>query len=85
MYVFAFFIEGFSLVGLVVIVGFNIVKHLKPIEKLERAYTPPLRMYLDMDTRIIIDEQLEKFKNAEGMFGMDMAKLTRDKKQPGKF
>ncbi|KAI8550404.1 hypothetical protein RHMOL_Rhmol06G0103600 [Rhododendron molle] len=40
-------------------------------------------MYPDMDTRLIIDEQLEKFKNAEGMFGMDMAKLTRDKKQPG--
>ncbi|KAI8530748.1 hypothetical protein RHMOL_Rhmol11G0083700 [Rhododendron molle] len=47
-------------------------------------YTTIERMYPDMDTRIIIDEQLEKFKNAEGMFGMEMAKLTRDKKQPGK-
>ncbi|KAI8540876.1 hypothetical protein RHMOL_Rhmol08G0019000 [Rhododendron molle] len=45
-------------------------------------YTTIERMYPDMDTRLIIDEQLEKFKNAEGMFGMDMAKLTRDKKQP---
>ncbi|KAG5549643.1 hypothetical protein RHGRI_014824 [Rhododendron griersonianum] len=45
-------------------------------------YTTIERMYPDMDTRIIVDEQLEKFKNAEGMFGMDMAKLTRDKKQP---
>ncbi|KAI8550815.1 hypothetical protein RHMOL_Rhmol06G0136700 [Rhododendron molle] len=45
-------------------------------------YTTIERMYPDMDTKIIIDEQLEKFKNAEGMFGMDMAKLTRDKKQP---
>ncbi|KAG5549646.1 hypothetical protein RHGRI_014825 [Rhododendron griersonianum] len=44
-------------------------------------YTTIERMYPDMDTRIIVDEQLEKFKNAEGMFGMDMAKLTRDKKQ----
>ncbi|KAG5549060.1 hypothetical protein RHGRI_014432 [Rhododendron griersonianum] len=46
-------------------------------------YTTIERMYLNMDTRIIIDEQLEKFKNVDDMFGMDMAKLTRDKKQPG--
>ncbi|CAK9149171.1 unnamed protein product [Ilex paraguariensis] len=40
-------------------------------------------MYPDIETRISIDEQLEKFKRADGLFSMSMAVLTRDKKQPG--
>ncbi|XP_028122853.1 adenylate kinase isoenzyme 6 homolog HBR1-like [Camellia sinensis] len=39
-------------------------------------------MYPDIEDRVKVDEQLEKFKKAEGMFGMSMAILTRDKKQP---
>ncbi|KAM7489367.1 hypothetical protein LguiB_026851 [Lonicera macranthoides] len=41
------------------------------------------RMYPDYETRIQVDEQLEKFCSAKGLFGICMAKLTRDKKQPG--
>ncbi|XP_039123453.1 uncharacterized protein LOC120260074 [Dioscorea cayenensis subsp. rotundata] len=40
------------------------------------------KMYPDLATRIKIDQQLEKFKKAEGLFGMSMAILTREKKQP---
>ncbi|KAI8017136.1 hypothetical protein LOK49_LG04G00681 [Camellia lanceoleosa] len=40
------------------------------------------RMYPDIEDRVKVDEQLEKFKKAEGMFGMSMAILTREKKQP---
>ncbi|CAL5384210.1 unnamed protein product [Camellia sinensis] len=40
------------------------------------------RMYPDIEDRVKVDEQLEKFKKAEGMFGMSMAILTRKKKQP---
>ncbi|XP_028126576.1 uncharacterized protein LOC114323229 [Camellia sinensis] len=40
------------------------------------------RMYPDIENRVKVDEQLEKFKKAEGMFGMSMAILTREKKQP---
>ncbi|CAL5400431.1 unnamed protein product [Camellia sinensis] len=39
-------------------------------------------MYPDIEDRVKVDEQLEKFKKAEGMFGMSMAILTREKKQP---
>nr|KYP59947.1 hypothetical protein KK1_015394 [Cajanus cajan] len=37
----------------------------------------------DIRTRVIIDQQLEKFKGAKEIFGMDMEIATRDKKQPG--
>nr|KYP34797.1 hypothetical protein KK1_044202 [Cajanus cajan] len=40
------------------------------------------RMVPDIRTRVIIDQQLEKFKGAKEIFGMDMAIATRDKKQP---
>ncbi|XP_039144882.1 uncharacterized protein LOC120282190 [Dioscorea cayenensis subsp. rotundata] len=40
------------------------------------------KMYPDLATRIKIDQQLEKFKKAEGLFGMSMAIFTREKKQP---
>ncbi|XP_028113206.1 uncharacterized protein LOC114311289 [Camellia sinensis] len=43
------------------------------------------RMSLDIEDRLKVDEQLEKFKKAEGMFGMSMAILIREKKQPSKF
>ncbi|KAL6536293.1 hypothetical protein OROGR_012865 [Orobanche gracilis] len=41
------------------------------------------RMYPNVETRIKIDEQLEKFRRVEGMFGMSMATATRDRKLPG--
>ncbi|KAL6560935.1 Iron-sulfur assembly protein 1 [Orobanche hederae] len=41
------------------------------------------RMYPNVETRIKIDEQLEKFRRAEGMFGMSMATATRARKLPG--
>ncbi|KAG5549059.1 hypothetical protein RHGRI_014432 [Rhododendron griersonianum] len=62
------------------VMGFQYSETFKIVRK--GLYTTIERMYLNMDTRIIIDEQLEKFKNVDDMFGMDMAKLTRDKKQP---
>lgn len=40
------------------------------------------RFYADVDTRIKVDAQLEKFKKAKGMFGMSLTIVTRDKKQP---
>ncbi|KAI7986889.1 hypothetical protein LOK49_LG14G00176 [Camellia lanceoleosa] len=43
------------------------------------------RMYPDIEDRVKVDEQLEKFKKVKGMFGMSMAILTREKKQPVKF
>lgn len=43
------------------------------------------RFYPDVDTKVKIDAQSEKFKRAEGMSGRSMEKLTREKKQPGKF
>ncbi|XP_027902994.1 uncharacterized protein LOC114163106 [Vigna unguiculata] len=39
-------------------------------------------MVLDVSTRVTIDQQLEKFKGAKGLFGMHMAIATRNKKQP---
>ncbi|KAF7152136.1 hypothetical protein RHSIM_Rhsim01G0133500 [Rhododendron simsii] len=62
--------------------GFNSETFKADREVRKGLYTTIERMYPDMNTRITIDEQLEKFKNAEGMLGMDMAKLTRDKKLP---
>uniref|UniRef100_A0A2C9VYB7 DUF659 domain-containing protein n=1 Tax=Manihot esculenta TaxID=3983 RepID=A0A2C9VYB7_MANES len=40
------------------------------------------KIYPDIETRIKIDNQLEKFKKREGLFSMSMVVLTRDKKQP---
>ncbi|KAL6556453.1 hypothetical protein OROGR_005741 [Orobanche gracilis] len=40
------------------------------------------RMHPNVETRIKIDEQLEKFRRVEGMFGMSMATATRDTKLP---
>ena len=40
------------------------------------------KMFPNIETRIKIDQQLEKFKRGEGLFGMSMAIATRDKKQP---
>ena len=42
-------------------------------------------MYPDIEDRVKVDEQLEKFKKAEGMLGMSMAIMAREKKQPSKF
>ena len=39
----------------------------------------------NIDTRVIIIAQLDKFHNAEGMFGYDLAIATRAKMQPGIF
>ena len=41
------------------------------------------KMYPNVETRIEVDAQIDKFKRAVGMFGMRMAIATRDKKQPG--
>ncbi|XP_031258298.1 uncharacterized protein LOC116116350 [Pistacia vera] len=40
------------------------------------------KMYLDVETRVEVDAQLDKFKRGVGLFGMDMTIITRDKKQP---
>jgi len=37
----------------------------------------------DIETRVKIDSQIEKFDRAEGLFGYSLAIATRDKKQPG--
>lgn len=39
-------------------------------------------MVLDTRTRVAIDQQLEKFKEYKGIFGMNMAIDTRNNKQP---
>ena len=41
------------------------------------------KMFPSIETRIKIDQQMEKFKRGEGLFGMNMAIATRDKKQLG--
>ncbi|KAK7267601.1 hypothetical protein RIF29_20279 [Crotalaria pallida] len=41
------------------------------------------KMVPDRSTRLLIDQQLEKFKAARGLFGMSMAIDTRERKQPG--
>ena len=43
------------------------------------------KMFPRIETRIKIDQQMEKFKRGEGSFGMSMVIATRDKKQPGMF
>ena len=40
------------------------------------------KMFLSIETKIKIDQQMEKFKRGEGLFGLSMAIATRDKKQP---
>ena len=40
-------------------------------------------MVLDARTRVAINQQLGKFKEAKRLFGMDMAINTRNMKQPG--
>lgn len=42
-------------------------------------------MCTDLETRVKIDSQLEKFDKAEELFGYSMAIATRDKKQPSNF
>ncbi|XP_028793556.1 uncharacterized protein LOC114749230 [Neltuma alba] len=41
------------------------------------------RMIPDRKTRFLVDQQLEAFKSAKGLFGRSMAIDTRNKKQPG--
>lgn len=46
-------------------------------------YTVIERMYPGIQARLKLDAQMDKFHNAVGMFGIDMAVITREKKQPG--
>jgi len=49
------------------------------------VYTRPLKkMILDRRIRFQLDQQLDKFKRAQGLFGRTMAIDTRDKKHLGK-
>jgi len=41
------------------------------------------KMILDRRIRFKLDQQLDKFKKAQGLFGRSMTIDTRDKKQPG--
>lgn len=41
------------------------------------------RMVPDVNERVKIDLQLDLFKNARGLFGMESAVLTSSKKSPG--
>ncbi|XP_050217659.1 uncharacterized protein LOC126668510 [Mercurialis annua] len=43
-------------------------------------YTTIEKMFSDIETRVKVDQQLEKFKRGEGLFGISMATSTRDKK-----
>ena len=43
------------------------------------------RLVCDQCERSKIDIQLEKFKGAEGLFGIEATKLARDKKAPVKW
>lgn len=43
------------------------------------------RLCPNLETRIKIDAQIEKFDKAEGLFGYNLAIATRDKKQPGNY
>ncbi|KAJ0094644.1 hypothetical protein Patl1_15636 [Pistacia atlantica] len=47
-----------------------------------RLYKVIEKIYPDVETRVEVDAQLDKFKRGVGLFGMDMAIITRDKKQP---
>ncbi|XP_058208236.1 uncharacterized protein LOC131321250 [Rhododendron vialii] len=46
-------------------------------------YTVIERMYPGIQARLKLDAQMDKFHNAVGMFGIDMAVITRENKQPG--
>lgn len=52
-------------------------------EVLLGLYTVIERMYPGVEKRLKLDAQMEKFRNAGGMFGINMAIITREKKQPG--
>ena len=41
------------------------------------------RMVSDPDERMMIDLQMDAFKNARGLFGLPTAVMTRTKKTPG--
>lgn len=41
------------------------------------------RMYPGVKARLKLDAQMDKFHNSIGMFGISMAAITREKKQPG--
>ena len=43
------------------------------------------RMVPDASERCKIDLQLDSFKDASGLFGIEAAKITRDKKTPAKW
>ncbi|XP_068483376.1 uncharacterized protein [Phaseolus vulgaris] len=51
-------------------------------EVLVGLYETFQRIVLDIRTRVAIDQQLEKFKGAKGLFGMNIAIDTRNMKQP---
>lgn len=48
-----------------------------------QLYNTIERMYSGVEPRLKLDDQMEKFRNTDGMFGIDMTVITRDKKQPG--
>lgn len=58
--------------------GFNADREVK-----RGLYQTIEKMYPDVESKIAIAEQIEKFRRAEGLFGVSMAVLTRDKTQPG--
>ena len=43
------------------------------------------KIYPDIKIRAIIDLQFEKFRKAKGLFRMDMAISTKNKKQPDNY
>ncbi|RDX64150.1 hypothetical protein CR513_57326, partial [Mucuna pruriens] len=60
----------------------NVLRSIFASEVLIGLYETLERMVPDRRTRFAMDQQLEKFKGAKGLFGMNMAIDTRDKKQP---
>lgn len=48
-------------------------------------YTCLQRMVVDPNDRMLIDLQMDAFKNARGLFGLPTAVMTRNKKSPGIF
>ncbi|KAL6596062.1 hypothetical protein ACP70R_047426 [Stipagrostis hirtigluma subsp. patula] len=56
--------------------------NFKSAEVKRGLYTCLDRMVPDLDERVKIDLQLDSFKNALGLFGMQSAILTRTKKSP---
>jgi len=53
-------------------------------EVLYGLYETIEKMIPDRRIRFQLDQQLDKFKRAQGLFGRSMAIDTRDKKHPGK-